>query len=72
MAYEASVWTPPWDPALFEVQEIDRDVFLEVCLDEFLLPHSPFGPLLAKLPADLWPNAEAYLAQLEERGGGLF
>ena len=72
VAYEASVWTPPWDPALFEVQEIDRDVFLEVCLDEFLLPHSPFGPLLSKLPADLWPNAEAYLAQLEERGGGLF
>ena len=62
---QTSVWTPPWDPKLFDVQEIERDVFLEVCLDEFLLPHSPFNSLLDKLPTDLWPNAEAYLEQLE-------
>ena len=55
--FETSVWTPPWDPKLFEVQEVERDVFLEVCLDEFLLPNSPFGSLLDKLPTDLWPNA---------------
>ena len=63
--FETSVWTPPWDPKLFEVQEVERDVFLEVCLDEFLLPNSPFNSLLDKLPTDLWPNAEAYLEQLE-------
>merc|ERR1712072_1498252 len=63
--FETSVWTPPWDPKLFEVREVERDVFLEVCLDEFLLPHSPFNALLDKLPTDLWPNAEAYLEQLE-------
>ena len=40
-------------------------MFLEVCLDEFLLPNSPFNSLLDKLPTDLWPNAEAYLEQLE-------
>ena len=53
---ETSVWTPPWDPKLFEVQEVERDVFLEVCLDEFLLPNSPFGSLLDKLPTDLRPS----------------
>ena len=63
--FETSVWTPPWDPKLFEVREVERDVFLEVCLDEFLLPNSPFNSLLDKLPTDLWPNAEAYLEQLE-------
>ena len=50
---------------MFDVQEVERDVFLEVCLDEFLLPNSPFNALLDKLPTDLWPNAEAYLEQLE-------
>mmetsp|Transcript_7057 Transcript_7057/g.18247 ORF Transcript_7057/g.18247 Transcript_7057/m.18247 type:complete len:809 (-) Transcript_7057:1159-3585(-) len=63
--FETSVWVPPWDPKLFDVQEVERDVFLEVCLDEFLLPNSPFNSLLDKLPTDLWPNAEAYLEQLE-------
>lgn len=63
-----SVWTEPWTMANFDVQEIDRDVFMELALDEMVLPDSPFNPLLAKAPSDLWPNAEAYLAQIEENG----
>ena len=51
-----------------QVQEIDKDVFMSLALDEMILPSSPFNPLLAKLPTDLWPNAEAYLAQIEENG----
>ena len=41
---------------------------MSLALDEMILPSSPFNPLLAKLPTDLWPNAEAYLAQIEENG----
>ena len=65
---DASLWVDPWDMANFDVQEIDKDVFMELALDEFILPNSPFNPLLAKGPSDLWPNAEAYLAQIEENG----
>ena len=40
-----------------------------LCYVTIVLPpssqHSPFNPLLAKGPSDLWPNAEAYLAQIE-------
>lgn len=66
--FETSLWQEPWDMANFEVQEIEKDVFMELALDEMVLPDSPFNPLLAKGPSDLWPNAEAYLAQIEENG----
>ena len=47
---------------------IDKHVFMDLALDEMILPESPFNPLLAKAPSDLRPNAEAYLAQIEENG----
>jgi hypothetical protein len=65
---DVSLWVDPWDMVRFDVREIDKDVFVELALDEFVLPNSPFNPLLAKGPSDLWPNAEAYLAQIEENG----
>ena len=65
---DVSLWVDPWDMVRFDVCEIDKDVFVELALDEFVLPNSPFNPLLAKGPSDLWPNAEAYLAQIEENG----
>ena len=39
-------------PSCSRCRRSSRDVFLEVCLDEFLLPNSPFGSLLDKLPTD--------------------
>ncbi|KAJ1451847.1 hypothetical protein M885DRAFT_620475 [Pelagophyceae sp. CCMP2097] len=64
-----SQWTAPYDADRFTCDELDFDVFADVCLDQGLLHKSPFSALLTKEPKDLWPNAEAYLAQIEENGG---
>lgn len=62
-------WTPPFDSANFRVAELDRDTFTELCLDARVFATSPFSRLLAtKLPDDLWPNSDAYLARIEDLG----
>lgn len=62
-------WTPPFDSANFRVSELDRDTFTELCLDARIFATSPFSRLLAtKLPDDLWPNSDAYLARIEDLG----
>lgn len=63
---DRSQWSPPFDPKNFVVNEFDAPVLTDLCLDHDLFVDSPFTRVLDKAPSDLWPNSEAYLAQLED------
>lgn len=44
-----SQWTPPFDPTNFRVQEVDADVFCDLCLDEHVFARTPFTRVLGKV-----------------------
>jgi U3 small nucleolar RNA-associated protein 14 len=49
----------------FTVEEIDSEVFIDLCLDEELLAKSPLATVLDMDPEDVWPNAESLIAQIK-------